>query len=351
MAVKAAKRVAKSTLLDTALDGMEDLFDFKIKEEENNTGNDNVVGIREMEFSEMEPFPNHKFKLYTGQRLQDMVDSIREFGILEPLIVWKHDGKNIILSGHNRQNAGKLAGLTRGPVVIKENLTYEDAVLIATESNLRQRSFGDLSPSEKAFCLKQHYDAIKRQGKRTDLLKELDELVGRHENGEKITSLGNPKKSDAGAAVGEEYGLSKDRIARYLRIATLIPPLLDCLDAKRIGFESAYDISFVQEELQPIIAELLVNDKCRMDTKKASALHAAAKEGRLTEEMIRQILTGGKDRIPKQGHLKTIRIKGNVLRRFFTEELSQRQIEDTVIKALEYYFERKEEKTDVTALG
>ena len=123
--------------------------------------------------------------------------------------------------------------------IVKE--TNEDAILIATETNLRQRSFDDLSPSEKAYCLKQHYDAIKSQGRRNDLIKEIEELVNPHETGKNGTSVENPKKSDAGAAVSEEYGLSKDRIARYLRIATLITPLLDCLDAKTLGFEAACD--------------------------------------------------------------------------------------------------------------
>ena len=105
-----------------------------------------------MDFDQMESFPNHRFKLYEGQRLTDMVDSIKQFGVLLPLIVWHtEDGKNIILSGHNRKNAGQLAGLTKGPVIIKENLTFHEARLIVTETNLRQRSFTDMSHSERAF--------------------------------------------------------------------------------------------------------------------------------------------------------------------------------------------------------
>ena len=107
----------------------------------------------------------------------------------------------------------------------------------------------------------------------------------------------NPKKSDAGAAVSEEYGLSKDRIARYLRIATLITPLLDCLDAKTLGFEAAYDISFVKEEMQPVIAELIVNDNCRIDTKKSILIHDYAKKGKLTEELFGRSLPEKKRRL------------------------------------------------------
>lgn len=347
MATRTPKIPARSTLLNSSLDGMDDLFDFKTKEEQCQPEQENGgTGITEMDFAVMEPLPNHKFKLYTGQRLQDMVDSIREFGILEPLIVWVHEGKNTILSGHNRQNAGSIAGLTQGPVIIRENLTYEDAILIATETNLRQRSFDDLSPSEKAYCLKQHYDAIKSQGRRNDLIKEIEELVNSHEIGENGTSLENQKKSDAGAAVSEEYGLSKDRIARYLRIATLITPLLDCLDAKTLGFEAAYDISFVKEEIQPVIAELIVNDNCRIDTKKSTIIHDYAKKGKLTEELIWQIVTGEKTKAPKGSSPKPIKIKETVINRFFGREQSRKEIEDTIVKALEFYFAQNSENPE-----
>ena len=135
------------------------------------------AGILEMDFARMEPFPNHKFKLYEGQQLADMVESIRQFGVLLPIILWHNgDGKYIILSGHNRHNAALLAGLSKGPVIIKENLTYDEAVLIVTETNLRQRSFGDMSHSERAYCLAQHYEALKSQGRRNDLLDEIEML-------------------------------------------------------------------------------------------------------------------------------------------------------------------------------
>ena len=150
MAARIPKVPQRKTLLSSSLEGMDDLFTFPTKEEtrQQTVGieKEGETGVAEMDFSVMEPLPDHKFKLYTGQRLKDMVESIREFGILEPLIIWVHEGKNTILSGHNRQNAAQLAGLTKGPVILRKDLTYEEAVLIATETNLRQRSFADLSP-------------------------------------------------------------------------------------------------------------------------------------------------------------------------------------------------------------
>ncbi|MDR2889071.1 MAG: ParB N-terminal domain-containing protein, partial [Lachnospiraceae bacterium] len=188
------------------------------------SGETAMIGdLIEMDFDQMESFPNHRFKLYTGERLQDMVDSIREYGILIPLIVWKREGKDkyTILSGHNRVNAGKIAGLTKGPVIIKENLSDRDASLIVTETNLRQRSFSDLSYSERAICLKQHYDIVKKQGKRNDLFEAGHSLVNPHEISENSTSLEKQTKLSSKENIGEQYDLSKDQITLYLRIALL----------------------------------------------------------------------------------------------------------------------------------
>lgn len=242
----------RGSLLNNSMDGMDELFNFQTKEEsaaekqtEKVSGENTLV---EMEFAYMSAFPDHKFKLYTGQRLDDMVSSIKEYGILMPVILWHHEGLYIILSGHNRVNAGKIAGLTKCLVIIKENLSYEDAVLIVTETNLRQRSFDDLSPSEKAYCLKQHYEAIKCQGKRNDLLNEIENLLNPSEIKENETLSENQKRLRSDEKLGEEYGLNRDNVAKYLRIATLVSPLLEMLDEKKISMKSAYDLSFVKEE-------------------------------------------------------------------------------------------------------
>lgn len=344
MATRTPKIPARSTLLNSSLDGMDDLFDFKTKEEQCQPEPENGgTGITEMDFAVMEPLPNHKFKLYAGQRLQDMVDSIREFGILEPLIVWVHEGKNTILSGHNRQNAGSIAGLTKGPVIIRENLTYEDAILIATETNLRQRSFDDLSPSEKAYCLKQHYDAIKSQGRRNDLIKEIEELVNPHEIGENGTCSEIQKKLNANEKVSEEYALGKDKIAKYLRIASLISPLMELLDNRKIAFEVAYDISFIKEEEKQYLIAEMIEAGHGVDIKKSTLIHDYAKKGKLTEELLRQIITGEKTKAARSGSPKPIKIKETVINRFFDRKQSRKEIEDTIVKALEFYFAQNSE--------
>lgn len=349
MAARTPKIPKVNSLLNSSMDGMDELFQFKTKEPSADGGAETPSGgimLMEMEFSVLEFFPDHKFRLYTGQRLNDMVESIKEYGILQPIIVWHREDKYILLSGHNRVNAGKLAGLTKCAAIVKENLSYEDAVLIVTETNLRQRSFEDMSLSERAFCLKQHYEAIKSQGRRTDLLSEIESLVNPHEIKENSTSLGNPKKLDAGTSVSEEYGLSKDRIAKYLRIATLVTPLLECLDTKVLGFEAAYDISFVKEEMQPVIAELMAEENLRMDTKKSALIHDYAKNGTLTEERIRQIITGEKTKKPKGSGPRPIQIKAAVITRFFAGGQNPKEIEETIVKALEMYFAEAGEGTE-----
>lgn len=302
-------------------------------------GKENInTMLMEIDFSVLEPFPNHRFRLYTGQRLADMVQSIKEYGILQPITVWRKDGRYILLSGHNRVNAGKIAGLTKCNAIVRENISYEDAMLIVTETNLRQRSFENMSFSERAICLKQHYDAIKSQGRRTDLLKEMENLANPHGIMEKGTLSQNPKKLDAGASVSEEYGLSKDRIARYLRIATLITPLLECLDTKVLGFEAAYNVSFAKEEMQSVIAKMIIEENLHIDTKKSALLRDYAQNSNLTEECVRQIITGEKTRKPRSRHLKPIKLNAAVVTRFFPGEQSQEEIENTIVKALEEYF-------------
>ena len=254
-----------------------------------------------------------------------------------------HEGKNTILSGHNRQNAGSIAGLTKGPVIIRENLTYEDAILIATETNLRQRSFDDLSPSEKAYCLKQHYDAIKSQGRRNDLIKEIEELVNPHEIGENGTCSEIQKKLNANEKVSEEYALGKDKIAKYLRIASLISPLMELLDNRKIAFEVAYDISFIKEEEKQYLIAEMIEAGHGVDIKKSTLIHDYAKKGKLTEELLRQIITGEKTKAARSGSPKPIKIKETVINRFFDRKQSRKEIEDTIVKALEFYFAQNSE--------
>jgi ParB family chromosome partitioning protein len=306
-------------------------------------------GILEMDFSLMESFPNHRFKLYEGQQLDDMVDSIRQFGILLPIILWyTEDGRYVILSGHNRKNAAQLAGFTKGPVIIKENLTYEDAVLIVTETNLRQRSFSDMSHSERAYCLAQHYEAMKCQGKRNDLLAEIEMLLNPHDTSENETLAEPQTRFRTDAKLGQDYGLSRDKVAKYIRISNLIEPLIFRVNSGEIAFLAAYDLSFVEDEAQQQrIADLMESNNYKMDTKKAELFHSYYKAGKLTDTAIMQILSGEKTRKPKSNKPQPVKIKPAVISKYFTPQQTQKEIEEVIDKALALYFENQE--MEVTA--
>ncbi len=306
-------------------------------------------GILEMDFSQMESFPNHRFKLYEGQQLDDMVDSIRQFGILLPIILWHtEDGRYIILSGHNRRNAAQLAGITKGPVIIRENLTHEDAVLIVTETNLRQRSFSDMSHSECAYCLAQHYEAMKCQGKRSDLLQEIEMLLNPHDTSENETSAEPQHRLKSRDKIGQEYGLSRDKVAKYIRIANLVDPLMERLDAGEIAFLAAYDLSFVEDTAkQQQVADLMESDNYQMDMKKAELFRSYYETGKLTDPAIVQILSGEKTRKPKSNKPQPVKIKPAVISKYFSAQQTQKEIEEVIDKALALYFENQE--SEVTA--
>ena len=280
------------------LEDFDDMLDFEQKEP---AAAPAQGGIAEMDFERMTPFPGHKFKLYEGQQLDDMAESIRQFGILLPIILWhRSDDRHVILSGHNRVNAGKLAGLTKGPVIVKENLTQEDAVLIVTETNLRQRSFADLSHSERAYCLAQHYDAMKSQGKRNDLLREIETLLNTHDSRDSDACAEVQHKQKSRDILAQDYGLSRDKVAKYIRLSTLIPSLLTQVDGGEIAFLAAYEISFVEDkDKQQQIAEFMEYDGYKLDMKKAALLREYHEGGKLTESAIVQILSGEKTRKPK----------------------------------------------------
>lgn len=318
------------------IENLNDIFDF-----EKNPAITGVSNITEMEFSKMKPFPGHIFKLYEGQQLEDMVESIKQFGILIPIIVWRKDNKAYtILSGHNRVNAGKLAGLTKGPVVIKENLSDEDAVLIVTETNLRQRSFSDMSHSERALSLSQHYEAMKCQGHRTDLIKEIETLLNPHGKGDNSTCVQVEHKLKNRDKTGSEYGLSATNVTRYIRIATLVPELLYSIDAKEIAFLAAYTLSFIEDKnKQTLIAEIINREDCKIDMKKASLLREYYEKNKLTDKAVEDIIMGVRTSKNKNDKPKSYKVKSAVLKKYFNAGESQAEVDDIIEKALDMYFE------------
>lgn len=322
------------------LEKLDDMLSFEPKEKPIRHG------ITELDIDILKPFPNHKFKQYEGQQLEDMVESVKALGIILPIIVWQtEDGTHTILSGHNRVNAAKIAGLTKAPVIIKTSLTLAEATLIVTETNLRQRSFADLSHSERAFCLAEHYNALKSQGKRNDLLNEIEFLLNPHGNEENSTSPQIGTKSRTDEKIGQNYALSKNTVARYIRISNLIMPILEIVDCGNIGLSAAYEISFIENtELQQQVYDSMQSENFKLDMKKAELLRQYYESKKLTELTIHQILSGEMLKKPKSPKKPQVKIKQSVISKYFTEQQSQKEIEETIEKALEMYFSQNERK-------
>ena len=297
------------------------------------------AGVADIEISKLVPFKNHPFKLYVGERLKDMVTSIKELGVILPVVVRPMDnGCYEILSGHNRVNAAKIAGLEKVPAVIKDGLIEEEANLIVTETNLLQRSFSDLSHSERTVALVTHYNAIKHQGKRNDLINEIETLSKAHNSKDEgsLPQVGTRIRSDE--KVGEKYNLSKNTVARYIRLSELIPELLARVDTGEIAFIPAVAISFVKKLEQQDIERIISENNFKVDMVKADILRSNSESGSLTTDRIYAILSGELGKKKKSNKPAPIKIKPKVISRFFTQEQKPAEIEDVIEKALELYF-------------
>ena len=185
-------------------------------------------GVEQIAIDSIKAFHNHPFHLYEGERLNDMVESIREHGVLNPVIVRKLGKGYEMLSGHNRANAAKLAGLTEIPAIVKVGLSEAEAYVYVIETNLMQRSFTDLLPSEKAAVMAAHYDKVCCQGKRNDIIR-FKNLIFIHQILEWLNKL---KSLDV---IASEYGFSSRNAARYLRLNHLIQPFKNLMDENKIA--------------------------------------------------------------------------------------------------------------------
>ena len=280
-----------------------------------------------IEIELLKPFPNHKFKLYTGKRLEDMIESIEQYGVIVPIVIWKNENEFIILSGHNRVEACKKLGLDKIPCVIKEDLTMEEATLIVTETNFMQRSFSDLSHSERAYTLEQHYKALKCQGKRNDLLQEIGNLM---KNGTEKSEYNIEK-------VGNEYSLSKNTVARYMRLATLNEDLLYKVDDETLPIRVGYNISFIEDEKIQSRINSLLNEGVSINIEKAEKLKNLYKNYKLNVDNVEYYLKNNEEK-PKRTRAKYIKIRNDITSKYFDKKCKQEEIEDVIDKALEMYF-------------
>ncbi len=290
------------------------------------------TAIQQIPCDQLHPYHNHKFELYSGERLEDMVASIKENGVLSPIIVQPIEGGYEILIGHNRWNASKLAGLPTVPAIVKTGLTEEEQLLFVVESNIIQRGFDNLRISEQAAAIAIRHKEMFSQGKRNDIIRELALLENPNADVSTLTPM--ESKLDSGKAVGAEYGLSKGSVIRLMRIDKLSDELKALVDGGDICIGAGVELSFLSENAQAVVAEQAEDFK--IDMKKAKALHDAAdKEGNIDNALIVRIITGTADVKAKP---KSVKISDDVYSRYFTADMKKKEITETIEKALQFYF-------------
>ena len=295
------------------------------------------TAVQQISCDQLHPYHDHKFELYTGERLDDMVASIKENGVLSPIIVQPDGDGYEILIGHNRWNASKLAGLPSVPAIVKTGLTEEEQILFVVESNIIQRGFDNLRISEQAAAIAIRHKEMFSQGKRNDIIRELALLE--NPNADVSTLTPAESKLDSGKAVGAEYGLSKGSVIRLMRIDKLINEMKALVDSGDISIRAGVELSFLSENAQNVVAEQAEDFK--IDMKKAKALHDAAdKEGNIDTALIVRIITGTADVKPKP---KSVKISDDVYSRYFTADMKKKEVTETIEKALAFYFANMED--------
>jgi len=315
--------VAKRKIFDDAVDvlcGAENLF-----APEN--------GIQILPIDSIFPFRNHPFRLYEGERLDDMVESIREHGILYPVIVWKNPNGYEMLAGHNRQMAGRLAGLTEIPAIVKTDLTERDAYVYVIETNVIQRGFAELLPSEKAAVLAERYEKVSNQGRRNDILQEIERLNG----GDKAETCGHGvHRLKSRDTVGEEYGMTGRNIARYIRVNQLEQPLKKRLDERKIPLVAAVDLSYLSAKEQKTVSELAEQGKIKLDAN--TAKHIRSMAGGVTDKRILGHFKGKKEK--KTDISKTVKISVDAYERYFADVRAE-EVARIVEEALAAWFAKE----------
>ena len=308
--------------IDLGLTGYDELFMNDAERKENK-----LPRIYDIPLSEIDDFPDHPFKVKLDEDMDQLVQSIKERGIITPVTLRpKEDGRYEIVSGHRRKKACELAGFDAVKAEVRE-MTRDEAIILMVESNL-QRSV--ILPSEKAFSYKMRLEAMNRQGQRTDLTCSPE--------GNKLPGV------KSSTVMAEEVGESKNTIFRYIRLTELIPELLDLVDEGRIAFRPAVELSYLQKEEQRALLEQIAYADATPSLAQAIKLKRFSQDGKLNNEVIESIMSEEK---PNQR--EKINIKYAEARRFIPASVPYEKTGDYIMKALEYYHryqERQKSRND-----
>lgn len=301
-------------------------------------------GITNIAIDKLVPYHDHRFTLYEGERLEDMIRSIEKNGVLTPIIVRTMDGgKYEILSGHNRVYAAGQAGVTNIPAVVKTNLSDEEAEVIIIDTNLLQRSFKELKISEQAFAVGLRYNKLFDNRK----LKAIEDEIYFIENGKKPDSDKNVpvEHLTTREATAEEYGISSATVARLLRVNKLIDEFKALVDKENIKLRSAVDISFMTREQQQLTYSLMVGMGVTViDMKTARQLREiAASYANVSEDLIKEVLTGeyGRSEEKPKDKGEKITLPTATYKRYLGN-YSKKEVNEIIEKALALYFEQNE---------
>ena len=289
-------------------------------------------------------FRGHPFRLYEGDRLNDLVESISENGVLVPAIVRKIEPDENgfeyeMLAGHNRQNAASLAHREL-PCIVKENLSDQDAWIYVIETNVLQRSFSEMLPSEKAAVLALRYSKMICQGRRNDIIEELKKLENPDEIRENPTSGTQCHRIKSRDVLGAEYNLKGRAVANYLRINELSVALKIRIDDGEFTIAAAVQLSYLEQEEQQMVEAVLSESEYKVNEGKAVLLREYT--GKLTPERAEQILSGEFSRKPKKSTAAAFKVKPAIYKKYFTASISQKEFDSIVDEALALYFAQKE---------
>ena len=273
--------------------------------------------IQQIPIADLHPFKNHPFKVLDDEAMQRTVESVAQFGVLAPLIVRpREEGGYEIISGHRRQHAAELAGLTTLPVIVRD-MDDNQAIINMVDSNLQRES---ILPSERAFAYKMKLEAIKNQGARSDL-----------------TSSQVGMKLQALDIVGQDAGDSRNQVHRYIRLTNLIPELLDLVDQKKISFNPAVELSYLADSEQRDFLEAMQDTQNAPSLSQAQRIKKLSQEGRCSYDAIFDIM--GEEKKAEQDR---VTIKNDVLRKYFPKSYTPKQMEDTIIKLLEQWQKKRQ---------
>ena len=277
-----------------------------------------IAGTQEIELGRIHAFPNHPFKVLDDDKMETLVDSIRENGILNPVIVRPDQTGNYeMISGHRRLHAAGIVGLKKISAIVKE-MSDDEAIIKMVDANIQRE---EILPSERAWSLKMKMDAIKRQGKRSDLTSD--------QNGPKLSAV----------EVGESAGISSTQVKRYIRLTELIPEILDLVDQKKVQFTLAVDISYFDEQVQKWIYEY-IKDNGFLKPVQIAALKEQANLSNASQYNVISILNGA---LPQKSSSTKVSLSEKKLDRYFPPHYSAKQREEVIIQLLEQWSKEQAE--------